>query len=143
MSNVIMNNFKAENAKGNVDLENDTIYVSLVDDIFNASASDVLADIDSWADISATWESVGSGYTAGGEALTAQAVVIDDVNNRAVFSASDISWPASTIDAYGCAIRRSSDNLLISLIDFGGLKSSVGGIFDLAWNPNNGIMTLS
>jgi hypothetical protein len=34
----------------------------------------------------------GTGYTAGGQALTGLAVTLDLANNRAVFDASDVTW---------------------------------------------------
>ena len=142
MANVVMNKFKTENMRGNVNLASDTINVALINNIWGVSSSDQLDDLDYFSSISATWETTGTGYTAGGSALTGTAVVEDDTGNRGIFSASDVTWTTATVSAYGAALYRPSDSLLVCLIDFSGQKSSTSGDFKIQWNAN-GILNLT
>jgi len=142
MANVMTNYFKAQNTAGNVSLSADQMIVALTDNIFGSSATDDLNDINNWSEISASWEITGTGYDAGGIALSGQSIIQDNVNNLSKFDADDVTWSNATLTSYGAAISRQSDGLLVCLVDFSGAKSSTNGDFTVQWN-SDGILTLS
>lgn len=142
MAHAVMNKFKSESMKGNVDAESDPLYMALVGDIFSVSSVDQMSDIDYWSDISASWEISGTGYSANGQQMQNVGITENDVDNRAIMSASDVSWSNSTLSSYGAAIYRSTDNLLVTLLDFGGVRSSTSAPFTVAAGPN-GFLVLS
>ena len=77
-----------------------------------------------------TNEITGTGYTAGGVALTTQTVVQDDTNDLAYFDADDVVWTTSTFTAYHAVLNDiTASNNLISSFDFGGAKSVTAGTF--------------
>jgi len=141
MSHVVTNKFKYESSIGGVDLSTDTLKIALIDNIFIASSDDQISDINYFSAISADWESTGTGYTAGGAELSAADVYQDNINNRVIFSASDVAWNSSSISAYGAIIYRPTDSLAIVVIDFGSVKRSVNSPLDISWS-SNGIMNL-
>jgi len=142
MAHAVMNKFKAENMKGNVALDSDTLKVALIDNIFGSSSTDQLDNLDYWDDISATWEITGTNYSANGETLLNTAVSESDSSNWGSLSADNVTWSNATLTSYGCAIYRSSDRLLVCLIDFGGAKSATAGDFTISWSAN-GILNLT
>ncbi len=144
MPNVVTNYFKTQSALGNVSLSAAGAFkLALIKDIFSTSAVDVLSDVRTFDQLSATWEvSAAGNYSAGGKILTNMSVVQDDVADRAVVSADGLTWTSSTITAYGDAVYRASDGLLVTLHQFDTAKSSSNGDFALTWTPN-GIATLS
>lgn len=86
---------RVEIGNGNVDYLADTIKVLLLDSTY---VPDLTGD-NFYSDVSAS-EIVGTGYTAGGQALANKAVNTDTPNNRAEFDADDITvW--STADFTG------------------------------------------
>lgn len=76
-----------------------------------------------------TNEVVGTGYVAGGQALTGYAGTADGGGGLLDFN--DPAWAASTITARGAMIYNTSagGNLAIAIIDFGADKSSSAGTF--------------
>ena len=81
---------------------------------------------------SATNEVSGTGYTAGGVALSSQAVAYDTSNNVAYFDAADPSWTSATITARGALIyNNSKSNAAIAVLDFGADYSSSNGTFQV------------
>jgi hypothetical protein len=136
MSNVITNVYKYESSIGNFTPSAASDYAfALLNDIFTPSSVDALSDINTFSgDLQSQWEASGIGYTSGGATLTGNNMYRDDTNNRACFSADDVSWTASTINAYGGVLYRKSDSMVICFIDFGQVKTSVAGNFDVHWN---------
>lgn len=140
MADVKYNSFKVALAENTIDLETDTINCMLVtsaytpDPDLHANRSDV------------TNEVVGSGYTAGGQALTTKAVTQDNTNDQAKFDADDVTWTSSTITARAAILYKDTGNAatdsLIAYFDFGSDQSSSNGDFTVAWNAN-GILTIS
>jgi len=131
--------FKKEVADGTIDLDTNTIYSMLVSSTyaFDADIHTRRSDI--------TGEVTGTGYTAGGAAITSKAVTKNDSSDAGVFDGADVTWAGSTITARGVIIYKSTgssatDNL-ICFIDFGVDKSSAGGNFTLTWNAS-GIFAL-
>ena len=75
-------------------------------------------------------ESVGTGYTAGGSALTNLGVTTGDSTGFLDFS--DLTFSTVTVNAAGCLIYNSSQsNKAVCALDFGGNKSSSSGTFTI------------
>ncbi len=130
MASGMYNYFKAHILDAEYNLASDTIKCALMN---NTHAFDATNDV--WADVSAN-EITGTGYTAGGQALTGQSVTIDDVNNKGVFGANDVSWTSATFTAYHTVLyddTHLSDALMIS-IDFGGAQTVTGNTFTIQWS---------
>lgn len=141
MADVIYNAFKKYLMNGSVDLDTDTINVILVTSTYvpNQDTHAFRSDI--------TNEVVGTGYTAGGQALASKTVTQDDIDNEGVFDAADITWTTATITARAavlCKIRGGAATLdeIICYIDFGADKTSTGGNFTIQWNAE-GILNLN
>ena len=84
------------------------------------------------ASYSATNEVSGTGYTAGGVALSSQAVAYDSTNKVAYFDAADPSWSSATITARGALIyNNTKSNASIAVLDFGSDYSSTNGTFQV------------
>lgn len=84
-----------------------------------------------------TNEVSGSGYTAGGFAVTPTVSAVDTTNNRVSVSFADIS-PAlatATVSAAGGWIYKDTGNAatdeLVQFVDFGGTVSSTAGAFNI------------
>ena len=81
---------------------------------------------------SATNEVSGTGYTAGGETLSSQAVAYDSTNQVAYFDAADPAWSTATITARGALIyNNSKSNASIAVLDFGSDYTSTAGTFTI------------
>ena len=73
-------------------------------------------------------EVVGTGYTAGGNTLTGNAISYDGTTAWLTFS--DSSWTTATITARGALIYDSTrSNAAIAVLDFGADKTSTAGTF--------------
>ena len=73
-------------------------------------------------------EVVGTGYTAGGNTLTGNAISSDGTTAWLTFS--DSAWTTATITARGALIYDSSkSNAAIAVLDFGADKTSTAGTF--------------
>ena len=133
MASGIYNRFKANLMNKVLDLEADTINVSLYDDSHSFTAADTT--------YSTTNElSTAGGYTQGGQALAGKAVTEAATTK---FDATDIEWTTATFTAYHAVIwDASAANSLICSIDFGGAQSVVAGTFKIQWDAD-GIITLA
>ena len=126
---------------GSLDLDTDTLKLMLVTSTYapNIDTHTKRSDV--------TNEITGTGYTAGGVALTTKTVTADTTNDRGVFDADDASWATSTITARGAVIYKSrggassADELLL-YIDFGSDITSTASTFSIVFNAI-GILTLS
>lgn len=80
-------------------------------------------------------EVTGTGYTAGGQALTSCTVTPDTTNHKTTIVFTPAVWTgATTISATGAAIIDTSDsNRILAVDDFGGTISSNGGTYTV--NP--------
>ena len=79
---------------------------------------------------SATNEASGTGYTAGGTALTNITPTTSGTTAFADFS--NASWTSATITARGALIYNSTDsNKAVLALDFGGDKTSTNGTFEI------------
>lgn len=82
------------------------------------------------ASYTATGESSGSGYTAGGQALTISVVPVSS-NNIAYLSFSNVSWANSSITARGALIYKADGvtNPAVCVLDFGSDKTTSNQTF--------------
>jgi len=125
---------------GGVDLDTDTIRMMLLDDTYvpDQDAHDFKNDL--------SGEIAGLGYTARGMALADKTITQDDTNNRTVWDATDVSWPASTLTARYAVLYKDtgvdSTSPLIALIDFGENKSTSISTFTVPFNTD-GILRAS
>lgn len=142
MANVVINRFKQQSMVAGVNLTSQTINCALINNIFGVSSTTQIADIQSFSAISSTWEITGTNYSAGGMALSATGTYEDDVNDKSVFSAGNVTWPTATVTAYGAFLYRASDSFPICVVDFGGAKTSTAGDFTIQWNAA-GIINLT
>lgn len=97
-----------------------------------------------WNNINAN-EMTGSGYTAGGQALTFKALAVS--GNVTTFSAANVTWASSTItNARYAALYQNtgtaSTSALIACLDFGSAMSSVSNNFTVNWNAS-GVLALT
>lgn len=87
-----------------------------------------------WADVSAN-EVSGTGYTAGGQALTGVAAAQSAGVNIVYLDANDVVWSGATITArYAVIYDVSNGNQLVCSIDFGEDKTSTAGDFTIQWS---------
>ncbi|AVX21581.1 hypothetical protein SAMN02745885_01670 [Carboxydocella sporoproducens DSM 16521] len=95
---------------------------------------------------SITNEVTGTGYTAGGQVLTAKTITYDAVNNKIILDAADITWPSATITARYAVLYVDTGNPatspLLGYVDFGQDVSSTNGNFTIAWDAA-GIFTIT
>ena len=87
----------------------------------------------------------GTNYTIGGETLTN--VVISTDGTTAIFDADNVSWANATISAQAALIYNANNsNSSIAVLDFGGVKTSTNGTFELQF-PNadatNGLIRIA
>lgn len=131
---------------GGIDLDSDTIVCVLLGTGYTPGRT----THSTWADVSAQ-EISGTGYTAGGVALTTKSNTHS--GGTGTWDADDVSWSTATITAkYAVLVRRAggslvSGDLLIAYVDLntaGGSStvSSTGATFTVAMNAS-GIMTIT
>jgi hypothetical protein len=138
MANIIPTSFKTDLASGNIDLDSDTFYVMLLTSSATPAASWNRRD-------DVTNEVTGTGYTAGGQALTTLSVTA--VGTQGKWTADPTTWASSTITARYAVIYKhrggaSSADELVLIVDFGADKSSSGGNFTITWDATNGILLI-
>jgi hypothetical protein len=138
----IYDSFKEYLGDGTIDLDGHTFKVMLLG---NAASFDAGHSV--LASVSGNQIAAGSGYAAGGAALTG--VSWGQTGGTATFDADDVTWTASggAITAYKAAIYddtpTSPADPLVAFIDFGGVQTANDGAqFKLIWNAA-GIFTLS
>lgn len=135
----IYNNFKEQVLLGNINLGNggDTLKLILV-----AGHSPDIDSHASYADVSGDEES-GTGYSAGGEALTSQAVTQDNDNDRAKFDAANVTWTGLDVGTPSHCILYDdtpSSNPLIAYWELA--TASNGGDYTIQWHTD-GVLLLT
>ena len=122
----LANTFKEDLMDTTANLEANTLKVALYDNTATlSSATTAYATAN---------EVSGSGYTAGGAAMTGMAVTLD--GSTAIFDADNVSWANATITAQAAVIYNNSlSNAAIAVLDFGGNKTSTNGTFEIQF-PN-------
>jgi hypothetical protein len=141
MASLVYNAAKKNLINGTIDLDTDTIKAMLVTSAYvpNADTHAFRSDV--------TNEVAGTGYTAGGQALTTKTVTQDNTNDRAVFDADDVVWATATITARAAVLYKSRGGLasadeLLAYLDFGADITSTAAAFTVQWNAS-GILLLS
>jgi hypothetical protein len=136
MASGIYSRFKANLMNKVVDLEADSIYVSLYDNSHAFTATDT--------DYTTTNElATAGGYTQGADAsnLLASKAVTEAATTK--WDATDHAWTSATFTAYHAVIwDATAGNDLICSIDFGGAKTVSAGTFTIIWD-GDGIITLA
>lgn len=129
MASLIYNSFADDLCKGNVNPNSDTFYALLVTSSYtpNKDTHTKRSDV--------TNEVTGTGYTAGGKAVTVT-LTKDTANDREDLDFTDLTWTSSTITAAAAVIYKrrggaSSADELVCYLDFGGNVSTTGGTFTL------------
>lgn len=123
-----------------VDLDSDSIKVMLVTSSYTPNQ-----DTHRYRSSVVANEVSGSGYTAGGSALSNKSVSYSAGNNTFTFDADDVTWTPSTITAryavfYDSTPGSSATDPLIAYWDFGADVTSSNGPFTLTINAS-GIFT--
>ena len=116
--------FRIEILQGTHDFDTDTFKMAL----YTSSAT----LNNSTTAYSATNEVTGTGYTAGGQAVTMTGPATDATGDtRTVYiDFDDVVWSDSTITARGALLYNSSkSNKAVAVFDFGSDRSSDGGPF--------------
>jgi hypothetical protein len=91
MSNAVLNTFKKMILKGDVLALSDTFKIALMQIGFVFDITTHLA----YANVSGSELATAFGYTAGGETLTGVALTVDNTNNLAKLSWSNVQWNAA------------------------------------------------
>lgn len=116
-------------ASKTIDLVNDSIKVMLCTSVYapNQDTHQFKSDV--------TNEVTGTGYTAGGQALTGKALSYSATGHTETWTAANPSFPASTITARFAVFYQdtgtSTTSRLIAYWDFGVDVASSGGAFTL------------
>jgi hypothetical protein len=80
--------------------------------------------------------SSGTNYTAGGNTLTNVAISVD--GTTAIFDADNVTFPNATISAQAALLYNANNsNSAIAILDFGGVKTSTNGTFELQFPTAN------
>ena len=78
----------------------------------------------------------GTNYTTGGNVLTNVAISVD--GTTAIFDADNVTFPNATISAQAALLYNNSRaNAAIAVLDFGGVKTSTNGTFELQFPTAN------
>lgn len=157
MASFVFNHAAKEMWDGTVVLLSDTIKAMLVDNLFVANRDNDFVDAGGANDaidheISTTNYAAGHGGS-GRKTLASKTIVEDDVNDRAEFSAANLTWSAigpgsggPTVAAVVIIKAGASDDTtakLIAYVDSGGFPKTVnGGDLTVTWNAE-GIIQLS
>ena len=131
MANIIPDGFKSELLKGSHNFKasgGNTFYIALYDTTLGPPYTTSSTVYSATNECSSAG---GSGYPAGGQALTNLGVSI--ASNTASVDFDNETFSSVTIDSVGAAIYNytSSTNLLVLVLDFGGTKSASSGDFTI------------
>ena len=125
---------------GGLDWVNDTIKAALTSATYvpDQDVHDFFSDV--------TNEITGTGYTAGGKALTGKTRAYNAASNLLVLDAADLVWDSSTLTARRAVLYKdtgvASTSPLIGWVDFGQDISSTAGPFTITWDAG-GIVAVS
>ena len=128
MAGTIANNFRVLIAQGAVDFDANTFKAIAMKEgfIFNPATHDL------YSDVSASEQSTGYGYTAGGVTLTGVSIAQNDTDARADITWNNITWTASGGDVGPLAGVIIYDDTItgdpiVGYIDFGGSYTVADG----------------
>jgi hypothetical protein len=128
-------------ATGALVLSIDTLYVMLVSGYTpNAKTHQKRSDV--------TGEITGTGYTAGGQALSGVTATKDTTNDDTLLTSTNPAWATSTLSATGAVVYKhrggaSSADELVSYVDFGGTVTSTAAAFTITSFATNGFHKIS
>lgn len=131
MASFICNSAVRDEATGAIDYDSDTFKVMLL-------TSSATPNKDTWAKRSdVTNEVSGTGYTAGGAAVTVTVGSVDTTNDRVDITLGGATWSTATITAryavyYKSRGGASSADELVAVNDFGSDVTSTAATFTLA-----------
>ena len=107
--------FRSDIVQGDQDLSANTLKMALYDGFATMGPTTTVYTTDN--------EVVGTGYTAGGNALTGVTINTDSVNNIVYVNFNNVSWPGASFTARGALIYNSTQsNKSIAVLDFGADK---------------------
>lgn len=143
MASILYNQLKQDLLSGAMDLSagGDTVKVALFTATYSPAATDTAYGSGNLAS-NETTNTSGSGYTAGGAALTAAnnsiltagAPTIAWTNTS---NTSSVSWTSSSFTAaYAVLYNSTVSNHAMCCIDFGGAKTVSSGTFTITWNAS-------
>jgi len=122
----LANTFKEDLMDTTANLEANTLKVALFDNTATLSSATTAYAIAN--------EVTGTNYTAGGEAMTGVAVTLD--GSTAILDADNVTWANATISAQAAVIYNTNfSNAAIAVLDFGSVKTSTNGTFEIQF-PN-------
>lgn len=102
----------------------DTFYLALYTDSASLDASTITYEIGG--------ETTGTGYVAGGQALST--VAPTSAGTTAYLDFADETWVTATITARGAMIyNQTQGNKAVAVLDFGGNKTSTAGDFTVVF----------
>ena len=131
MANIIPDAFKSELLKGTHNFASsggNTFYIALYDTTLGPpyTTSSTVYSSDNECSSSG-----GSGYPAGGQALTNAGVTVPSANTAVVDFDPEV-FSSVTISSVGAAIYNyTNSNKLVLVLDFGGTKSATSGDFTI------------
>ena len=128
MAGTIANNFRVLIAQGAVDFDAHTFKAIAMKEgfVFNPATHDL------YADVSASEQATGFGYTAGGMTMTGVSIVQNDTDARADITWNNITWTASGGDVgplAGVIIYDDTitNDPIVGYINFGGSYTVADG----------------
>ena len=111
--------FKSNMLKGLENFNTGTPYTYKIA-LYNA-----LADLDDTTTAYTTTNEVtGSGYTAGGIALTPTTILSDTENNTAYVSFANVTWSPASFTCRGALVYNSTTNAAVFVLNFGSDKTA-------------------
>jgi hypothetical protein len=141
MANIVPDSFKKELLLGTHNFNTtggDTFQLALYTTVAGFSATGTTNYI-------VTNEASGTGYTAGGAALTNTSITVD--TNVALVDFSDLTFSSATITASAALIYNTTQSQkAVVVLDFGGDKTSTNGDFTIQFptaDASNAIIRIS
>ena len=111
--------FKANMLKGLENFNTGSPYTYKIA-LYNA-----LADLDDTTTVYTTSNEVtGTGYTAGGVALTPTTILSDTDNNTAYVSFANVTWSPASFTCRGALVYNSTTNAAVFVLNFGSDKTA-------------------
>lgn len=134
MASKMYGSFLVKALNKEVDWDSDTFKVALVSSSYTPSQD----SHDYWDDVVAN-EVSGTGYTAGGQALTSKTITYDSASNVITLDAADVVWAGASVTAryaviYDDSGATSSQKVLLGYLDFGSDQSSTNAAFTITWD---------
>jgi hypothetical protein len=131
MASLIYDSFTDDTVRGAIDWDSDSFKIMLVTSSYspNKGTHTKRSDV--------TNEVTGTGYTAGGKAVTATTAK-DASGHKETMTFTDLNWTTATITARGAVIYKSRGGLssadeLVCYLDFGSDVVSTAGTFAVAF----------